>query len=196
MYYFIRANGNTGHNDPANAACYVPGEPPKHPDNYYNGLAYCFAKNIVRLGWPDVGDLRSKDGRGALAQCYRYETLPTDKKRYLDTFRNIRVGSIILVPDKDSPGDVYIAEVTGPYNYFHDVPYDPYEHAHRFPAKWDRDKNGRPITYKASRLGIGIRGGFWLKAFFPIANSSDAASMISKIVSERASHAQAFEMPG
>jgi hypothetical protein len=68
--------------------------------------------------------------------------------QYLTPSDAFRVAQHHLGSDKDSPGDLYIAEVTGPYTYFHNVPHDPYEHAHRFPAKWDRDKNHEPITYQ------------------------------------------------
>ena len=185
MYYFIRANGNTYHNNPSNASCYVPGEPPHFPATYFNGLTYCFHKNIVRLGWPDVGDLKTVNRSGSRSRCYFYETLPPHVQSYLGTFRNIRVGSIILVPDKDTVGDIYIAEVIEPYHYYHNVPDDPYEHAHRLGVRWDKGPDKAPIAYRASNLGIGIRGGFWTRAFFAISGSVHAASIITAIQSAR-----------
>jgi hypothetical protein len=31
---------------------------------------------------------------------------------------------------------------------------------------WDRGPNGMPLMYPARELEIGIRGGFWLRAFY------------------------------
>lgn len=185
MFYFIRANGNTAHNNPAYPNCYVPGEPPTYPDNYFNALPYCWEQNIVRIGWPDVGDLRLGNKAGALGQCYDIDTVSPHVRTYLRTFQNMSIGSVVLVPDKDAPGDIYIAQVTGPYNYFHAPPAHPYEHAHRHPAHWDRDEDGVPILYRASQFGIGIQGGMWLRAFAVIDNAANAAEITRKIQEAR-----------
>ncbi len=88
----------------------------------------------------------------------------------METFRDIPVGGIVLVPNGDMSGDVYIAVVTEPYHYFHNPPADPYEHSHRLGVRWDRDKNGDPILYHAEQLGITVRGGLWRRAFGVITN--------------------------
>jgi hypothetical protein len=167
--YLIRVNGNTAHNNPHDAAHFVDGEPPNYPNTYYNFLSSCFAKNIVRIGWPNVGDLQSP-GVGALPTGYKLNSVKPYVKKYLETFRDIPVGSIVLVPNGDISGDIYIAEVTEPYHYFHNPPADPYEHSHRLGVRWDRDENGVPILYHAEQLGINVRGGLWRRAFGVVTN--------------------------
>jgi hypothetical protein len=165
MIYFIRANADTVHNNPNCKDWYVPGELPMFPEVRVNGLKYCFEHNIIRIGWPAVGDLRLKESKSELENCYTRESIKPLHRGYLEKFIEIKLGSIILVPDKDKPGNIYIAEITGSYDYFYDPPTHPFEHAHRFGVRWDRDEVGNPIRYHAKQLGIGIHGGFWLRAF-------------------------------
>src|SRR5437773_748108 len=57
-YYFIRVNGDTGHNDPGKPNSYVPGEPPKWPKRFFSYVSLCLTEGFVRIGWPATGDLR------------------------------------------------------------------------------------------------------------------------------------------
>lgn len=186
-FYFIRANGNTAHNNPNWPGLYIPGEPPTFPDTYFNGLGYCFANNIVRIGWPGSGDLRVEGWEQNMFSSYNLFPPSSHVTAYLTAFQDIRPGSVILVPDKDHPGDIYIAEVTGSYDYKNAPPVHPYEHSHRFGVVWDRSEDNNPTVYRASEFGIGIIGGFWTRAFFPLAHSSDAASIIANIQTIRQS---------
>jgi len=76
----------------------------------------------------------------------------------------IQPGSLIVVPDRDNSGDLYLCEVIKPYWY--DTS-GPYECSHRVGVKWDRDQRGKPILYTAERLMIS-KGGWWLRAFHEI----------------------------
>lgn len=165
MIYFVRVNGDSAHNDPNGPQCYILGEPPVFPQVFFNYRDLCLGSNFVRIGWPDTGDLTRPSKTGALAQCYDLGSLPYYVRGYLLEFRNISIGSIILMPDKDAPGDLFIGEVDRPYHYFHNVPVDPYECAHRVGVNWDRDSQGMAIRYQARTFGIDIHGGFWRKAF-------------------------------
>ncbi len=111
-YYFARANGGTGHATPAKPQCFVPGEPPVPPCGYHNHIHYCLRESIARIGWPDTGDLNGEPKAGALAECYDLASLPAHIRRYLVQFRDISVGSVVLVPDKDEPGSLIIGDVT------------------------------------------------------------------------------------
>src|SRR5687768_10691910 len=103
MHYFLRVNGKTRHNNPGVPGAYVPGEPPRFPKTRFNYLEFCFDRNIVRLGWPDTGDLQAPSKTGALANAYSLDTVKPHERTYLETYASIQVGSIILVPNKDRP---------------------------------------------------------------------------------------------
>jgi hypothetical protein len=165
MTYFVRVNGDTLHNNPNIPSLYVLDEPPLYPYTYFNALNYCLHNNMVRIGWPDTGDLTKPHKTGALAQGYTARDCKIHHQDYLRTFANISVGSTIVMPDKDHSGDVYLGRVTQPYHYFHDVPVAPYEYAHRLGVEWLRDKNNQPIRFLAHELGMATKGGFWLRAF-------------------------------
>lgn len=175
-YYFIRANGNTAHNNPAAADCYMPGEQPRYPDTFFNGIGYCLRHNIIRIGWPNVGDLRSANPRGPLPSCYYHdlESLGShnpDHRRYLETFIQIQKGSVVLVPDAVS-SQVYVATVAEPYDYMYDPPTHPFEHAHRYPAEWDRTGTGEYAVYHKDALRLRA---YWPKAFSRILNPATIA---------------------
>lgn len=187
MYYFVRVNGDTRHNNPGAPGCYVAGEPPQYPQVSFNYLGFCFERNIVRIGWPDTGDLRAASRTAALANCYSVSTVKPHVQKYLQHFSAMQVDSIVLVPNKDQSGEVYICEVVEPYHYFHNVPRDPYESAHRVGVRWDRDENNRPICYPASSLGIRTQGGFWLRAFHVLDDSASGTAAIPLIRAARKS---------
>lgn len=169
MIYFVRVNGETSHNDPSQPLCYVPGEPPQFPEVAFNYVAYCLREGIVRIGWPDTGDLTRSSKTGAIAQCYDLTTLPPHIQDYLRQFRAIPQGARVLMPDKSSPGVLYIGKVSRPYHYQHNPPSEPYECAHRLGVDWYRDGT-RPTVYDARTLGISIHGDFWPLAFADITN--------------------------
>jgi hypothetical protein len=176
-YYFVRANGDTGHNNPNAPEAYVPGEKPVFPETSFNYYSYCLRNNFVRIGWPGAGDIKAGNRHGALDSLYASKPLNSMHMGYLTEFACIDLGSIILMPNKDKPGDLYIGEVNSPYYYHHDIPKAPYECAHRLGVKWDTDKNGKPIVYNAKKLGISIDGGLWRKAFGRI-DGSDVIKLI------------------
>lgn len=161
-YYFVRVNGQPLHSNPVKSECFVEAEPASvKRSGYSNYLEFCLQNDIVRMGWPDTGDLRTKDRRGAKSNCYTLESLHTHIRQYLLKFLDIAPGSVIVVPDKDNPGDVYICEVTKPYWFETD---GPYECSHRLGVKWIRDAEGKPVTFSAEKLGIPTAS-WWLRAF-------------------------------
>ena len=160
--YFIRVNGETGHNNPNNQDCFVPGEPPTYPRTAFNYFQLCLDQEFVRIGWPDVGDLRGENGHEALTHCYRLPDLAPYKQRYLLRFAGIPKGSTILMPNIAQPGDLAIGTTSSKYYFLHNVPNDPYECAHRINVDWDR------AVYHADQFDISIRGGLWRRAFYHI----------------------------
>ena len=166
--YFIRVNGDTGHNNPGNPDCFVPGEPPGFPRTAFNYFQRCLEQGFVRIGWPDVGDLSVGNGHGALSHCYRLPDLEPYIQRNLLRFADIPKGSTILMPNKANSGDLAIGTTVSAYFFFHQVPQDP----HRIRVQWDTDSQGEPIVYRARRLGIPTTGGFWRRAFSPIQDST------------------------
>ncbi len=167
-YYFIRVAGETGHNNPGVPEAYVQNEPPEYPKTYYNYYDYCLRNEFIRIGWPDVGDLKNGNRLGALSNFYSLESVKSHIRNYLLDFSHISLKSIVLMPNKDIPGDLYIGEVISSYEFYHDVPKAAYECAHRLGVKWDKGVNGKPRLYRASDLHIGIIGGWWLRAFHEI----------------------------
>ena len=160
--YFIRVNGNTAHNNPQEDQCFVPGEPPHYPRTYFNYYKKCLAEGFVRIGWPDVGDLRTMDRTRVLAHCYCWEGIKQHVRNYLESFLNIPLRSTVLMPNKDNPGELSIGTTTSSYYFSHNVPHNPYECAHRINVQWD------PVRYHADELGINIQGGWWRRAFHHI----------------------------
>src|SRR5579859_869365 len=135
-YYFVRVNGDTTHNNPGNPSCWIPGEPPTFPETYFNYADYCLTNGLIRIGWPAVGNLTRHPDVPESTPCY--DNIDPHIRAYLQDFRDIAVGSVILMPDKDRPGVLYIGTTTGPYVYTYNPPRDPYECAHRIPITWDR----------------------------------------------------------
>ena len=180
-YYFIRANGNTGHNNPNDPKCYVRGELPNFPNTYFNYYQFCLDNNIIRIGWPDVGDILAGNKTKALANCYDWNSIRDYVQGYLSSFSQIPLKSIILMPNKENPGELYIGEVIKTYWYYHNIPHDAYECSHRVGVCWDRDGNGNSIRYWANQLGICIIGGFWRWAFYELKD----VAIINNIDNER-----------
>lgn len=178
MYYFVRVNGNTLHNNPNEPDYYVQGEPPLYPNTYFDALAYCLQNNIIRIGWPDTGDLSAPTKTGALARGYSLTTLKPYIQEYLRTFASIPEKSVVLMPDKDNSGDIYLGQVTKTYHYFHNIPIAPYEHSHRLGVRWLRKEDGQPICFQARDLNIPTKGGFWLRAFHNLSESPSGRAAI------------------
>ncbi len=167
-YYFVRVNGDTAHNNPNDVTCYVQGEPPSFPATYFNYYRYCLNNNIVRIGWPDVGDILAGNKVGALAKCYDLYNIDNYIRNYLISFSQIPIKSIILMPNKDNSGELYCGEVIKTYWYHHNIPTDPYECSHRVGVEWDRDANNNPIMYHANQFNMSTRGNPFAKAFCEI----------------------------
>jgi len=161
-YHFVRVNGDTGHNNPAQPQCYVKNEPPQWPERFFNYADYCFTNNIIRIGWPGTGDLAQQADVPIRTPCY--DPFKEKHRRYLQNFRDMERGDGVLMPDKSRPGVLFAGEVTTGYSYFHDVPRHPFECAHRVGVRWDRH-NGVPVEYTAEEFGFGISGGWWLWAY-------------------------------
>ena len=176
-YFFIRANGNTAHNNPAKPQCYVKGEPPHWPETFFNYADLCLSRRFIRIGWPATGDLRPFQQIPHRTPCYR---LKPNIRSYLDQFRSIRPGSIVLMPDKDRPGVLYIGETTSTYYYSSDMPY---ECAHRLDMEWDR-RDRQFVEYDTRVLRIPIRGGFWTRAFQDLSRCEDKG-LIARIDAAR-----------
>lgn len=161
-YYFVRVNGSSCHNKAGNKACYIAGEPKGEMFDYFQ---YCLDNNIVRIGWPAVGDLTKQNDINAISDCYNFDTLDEHVKEYLYDFKAISRNDIIIMPSKKGTSEVYIGEVNRRYHYEYNIPEKPFECAHRLGVFWDRDSHGDIITYKLSDLGINNQGGWWIKAF-------------------------------
>ncbi|OGW52587.1 MAG: hypothetical protein A2Y81_13400 [Nitrospirae bacterium RBG_13_43_8] len=168
-YYFVRVHGNTSNNNPNKANCYVEGEPPEYPNTYFNYYQFCLDNNIVRIGYPDIGDLLIGNKANALTtNCHDLNSIGPHWRGCLTSFSRIPLNSIILMPNKDRPGELYLGKVTKTYWYYHNVPTVPYECSHRLGVNWDRDNNGSPLRYWANDLAIDIRRGWWRRPFCEI----------------------------
>jgi|SRR5437868_13306758 len=183
-YYFVRANGRTVHNNPRKSDCYRPGEPPAYPEVAYNYVDYCLRLDLVRMGWPAVGDLRYVDDFPESLPCYG--ALNPRVREHLKGFRAMPVGTGVLMPDKRHPGALYAGNVNLPYGYFHEPPDHPFECAHRVGVRWDLDPESHvPVEYHAEEFGISARGGWWLWAFHHLAGEKHA-DLIQRINRQRA----------
>ena len=179
--YLIRVNGQTSHNNPHCKDCFVPGEPPIYPKTTFRYFRKCLDENFVRLGWPGVGDLNTKDGKGALPNCYDWKSLRQYIRDYLDGFFHIPVGSTVLMPNIAQPGELAIGITISRYH-FHNVADEPYECAHRIDVNWDIDTRGNHVIYQADQLGIDIHTrALWGRAFRHIGDER----IINKVRAER-----------
>lgn len=186
MIYSVRVNGKTLHNNPNEPDSYVPNEPPIFPVTLFNYVGFCLREEVIRIGWPDTGDLNKPSKTGALAKRYSLDSVKPYIQEYLLTFRDISVGSVILMPNTDKKGDFYMGEVTKPYHYRHNVPTEPYECAHRLGVEWDRDADGKHKIYHAAAFGIETRGGgFWRRAFQALDNYENSKPIIPLLLQAR-----------
>lgn len=185
--YFVRVNGKTAHNNPDYPELYMPGEPPPYPQTIIRYTKYCLTNNVIRIGWPGSGDLKTADIGSKLKRDYGMENKRlVCVQRYLEAFRDMPIGSVVLMPDKKRPGILYIGEITGPYKYFHDIKRGHwYECAHRHKARWDLNRKGTPREYHAHECGLTIIGGFWRWAFVQIDALSNGAELVHGIEKAR-----------
>ena len=170
-FFFIRANGKSAHcedNRKANRkGDRMPGEPPDNRDHYFSYVDKCLADGFIRIGWPNSGDLREDSPKPPLPKCHYncVKGLKPHIQHYLRSFQAIEPGSVILMPDRDHPGRLYLGVVADndAYEYFYNPPSDPFECAHRRRVKW---LPTGPLH--AKDFGISIAGGVWRRAFAQI----------------------------
>jgi hypothetical protein len=186
-YYFVRVNGRTVHNNPAKVDCYVPGETPAFPQVAYNYVDYCLRLDLVRVGWPAVGDLRAiPEGADVPETNPCYGRLNERVREHLRGFRAMAVGAGVLMPDRRRPGALYAGDVNLPYGYFHQPPDHPFECAHRVGVRWDLDPaTAVPVEYLAEDFGMPSRGGWWLWAFHHLTKEKHG-ELIERINRQRA----------
>jgi predicted Mrr-cat superfamily restriction endonuclease len=99
--------------------------------NFVNRLANFLEKDIVAIGWPEVGDLSGGQDRPGLAarlcQVYGHylDSMKDDLAMaagVLDRFVNqMKCGDFVLIPQKS---DVFVGEVTGDYSFHPELGYD------------------------------------------------------------------------
>lgn len=190
-YFFVRVNGRTVHNNPGKPDCYVEGEPPAFPETAFDSVDYCLRYDVVRIGWPGVGDLRKVPEVPEGTACYG--RLTERVREHLGEFKSIPVGAGVLMPDKGRPGVVYAGDVTLPYSYFYELPNHPFECAHRIGVRWDLDPaTSRPAQYQAEELGIATRGGWWLWALHRLTAERHGA-VVARVSARRAEKVQLGE---
>jgi hypothetical protein len=181
--WFTRSNGETPLNNP-NSLDYVPGEPPEYPKTEYDYHDQCLKNGFARIGWPNTGDLDLvKSNPPRLAPLgYSYESIEPEHRKYLDQFRSIKAGDIVLIPamgEGSGEGWVHLGIVLTkektkvmPYidprpdaYYFHfDFEEgDWYECAHRVNVLWAK-KDGEPSIFRIKATDFPI----WRKAFSKI----------------------------
>ena len=191
--WFIRTNGGSAHNDPANPAAYVPGEPPDDPETEFDYREKCVAEGFVRIGWPNTGDLRAP-GRGALVEePYIWESLDEKHQDRLRDFAAIPTGDLVLIPAGGEVGECHLGRVvrrirrgsrgrvvmrTGlsSYHFFHDLPRgEPYECAHRLDVLWDCEPDGEPAVHAFE----GLKGP-WRHPFQHVVEAGDAVARVAQ----------------
>jgi hypothetical protein len=176
--WFVRCNGETGHNQPGTAR-FVPGEPPTFPNREFNYRDDCLCKGFARVGWPGSGDLRNQGWRATASHVYGSVIQP-HHLRFLEQFRDIEIGDIVLLPSYAKRYEVYIGEVvppriarafprtTGAYYYYFDVAKgDWFENAHRVDVRWARQEAGL-----ISRFSVPEIGGTWIRGFGQVKTGS------------------------
>jgi hypothetical protein len=155
--WFIRANGDTSHNNP-NDNAFVSGEPPIFPDRRFDYTQKCLDEGFVRYGWPNTGDRKVANPTRLSPNSYSFENLDARYKGYLTKFCAIKAGDLILLPAGENRGDVhlgvaltidrkkvppYIEPRPNAYYYYHDIPHgDWYECAHRVNVLWVKSPDG------------------------------------------------------
>ncbi len=174
--WFVRSNCETAHNDPLNnKENYVPGEPLGKKADYREK---CLSDGFARIGWPNTGPLRPGfDSKRLAPKGYTFESIESRYQGYLTDFASIATGDLILMPAGNRLDEVYDVHVgvvvrhnlrvwesrsTQPalpaYYYFHDLPNEQYECAHRVDVMWGKDPDGS--------FGIrNIKGMNWRLAF-------------------------------
>jgi hypothetical protein len=178
--WFVRSNGETGHNNPA-SKLYVRGEPPTFPERHFNYKQECIEGEFARIGWPAAGDLRRSDWRVRARNAYAPG--PSELHlSYLQQFSKIRVGDLVLIPADREKFNVRLGlvqpnpctdaapNVEYPYYYHYDIASgDWYENAHRVPVLWLQHLVSVPAL-----------GGLWRKAFGRVAQGRSEIVRLAK----------------
>ena len=179
-YYFIRPNGTSWHNDRRlRPEYFVEGEPLGKRFNYSQKS---LDEGIVRIGWPNTGDLRRTTRRWP-CRTQGYPPGPAQYVLdYLESFRTMPRGSIVLMPDNRERGRIYIGKVVGGYCFHYNIENgDWYECAHRCKVSWVRESGGSPRRFSAANLRIPYPGGFWRRAFARIDLTSKGRKIADRI---------------
>lgn len=183
--WFIRSNGETGHNQPG-TKLYVPGEPPNFPERVFNHRRDCLADGFARIGWPASGDLREIGWRVRARDAYG--EVASRHLAYLEQFATIRLGDLIVMPAEREKFDVHVGLVipsarhaaaaprSAPYYYHHDIQAGEwYENAHRVPVMWNRESDGKWTVVSIPNLG-----GLWPKAFGRVSRAKNEIIDLAK----------------
>jgi len=177
--WFTRSNGESDHNNPANAR-FVPGEPPTFPVVIFDYRLACLEHGFARIGWPGTGDLRDRGWveRGKIV--YEADRFKPHFRRYLAAFAAIKTGDLVLIPAGGAKYEVHLGLVVqrrglqgepssrgariAAYYYHHDLRSGHcFENAHRVDVRWARDEAGVYAAHVVRELG-----GLWPRAFGPV----------------------------
>jgi hypothetical protein len=175
--YYIRANGDTFHNNPSNKF-YIQGEPPKFPKKTFNYQKECLEDGFARVGHPGTGDLRDPSWRKKAFDIYGLDENHLHFS-FLEEFRLIRTGDYILLPTGKSY-EAYIGKVVkrdlftrdvvsssigeNAYYYYFDVSKKQwYDNAHRVDVIWAQEPDGNLAKRKFTEIG-----GMWRRGFYKV----------------------------
>jgi hypothetical protein len=181
--WFVRSNGETGHNEPG-TDLYIPGEPPVYPERIFDYRNLCLDGGFIRIGWSASGDIRKPGWESQVRNSY--PGIDDHTLRYLKQFSIVGKGDIILMPSGTGQYWVHlgIVEPNGDkplYSYHYDTKTgDWYENAHRLPVRWLRRSSGHWMTEYLPDLG-----GNWFHAFGRVVKAKREA--ISFVVNAGAS---------
>lgn len=171
--WFIRSNGETGHNEPG-TDLYIPGEPPTFPERFFDYRDLCLDGGFIRIGWSASGDVRKPGWKERIRRAYR--GIEDHTLRYLEQFSTIEKGDLILMPSGTGKFWVHfgIVEPDGDkplYSYHYDTKSgDWFENAHRLSVRWLRKSTGHWMTEHLPDLG-----GNWFHAFGRVVAAKKAA---------------------
>ncbi len=178
--WFVRSNGETGHNQPGTKR-FIRGEPPNYPERNFNYRQECLAGGFARVGLPAAGDLRELEWRTKACEAYGLDS-SSHQLTNLERFAAIRVGDLVAMPAAREKHDVHFGVVvpnqvnptasagSAPYYYHYNIAAgDWFENAHRVPVQWHRDSSGDWAVLSVPELG-----GIWRKSFGRIERARDA----------------------
>lgn len=140
------------------------------------------------MGWPGAGDLREPNWRTRASQVYGDMMAPRHV-RYLEQFREILPGDLVLLPSDTGRCAVHLGVVIPPqrgdldrtrstaYYYHFDIRHQEwYENAHRVDVEWARDDGGGGFrSFEVPELG-----GLWLRGFGRATGAADRARALAR----------------